>query len=52
VIRLDLRALLALSYLDGLHRKAAEEAARRPPESVRLDAPDRAPFVRLRGARG
>lgn len=45
---MDLRSALALAYLDGLHRKAREEAARRPTDTVRLDTPDRPRTVPLR----
>lgn len=43
-----LRDALALAYLDGLERKAREEATRRPARSVRLDDTGRAPHVALR----
>ena len=44
--------LFAAAWRDGLQRKAREEAARRPAASVRLDTPDRAPFVPLRPTGG
>jgi hypothetical protein len=52
VIPLDLRSALALAYLDGLHRKAAEEDARRPADTVRLDTPARPATVPLRPRNG
>lgn len=45
-----MRALFALAYLEGLQRHDAPQDA--PAEPVRLDTPDRAPFVPLRGSRG
>jgi hypothetical protein len=47
-----LREALALAYLDGLQRKAAEAAQERAGRTIRLDTPGRAPVVPLRPTGG
>lgn len=47
-----LRELLALAYIEELAQRAAQEDARRPADTVRLDTPDRAQFVPLTRRRG
>lgn len=45
-----MRAAFALAWLEGVQRHDAPQDEPAPP--VRLDTPDRAPIVLLRGSRG